>query len=74
MAFFFHFCNVANKVSIIHRPILSNFAIKKNEKKILKYVFGYLLEPYIEICLFSFFELLDFFPESYWILQHKSSY
>jgi hypothetical protein len=33
MAFFFHFCNVANKVAIIHKPISSNFAIQKMEKK-----------------------------------------
>ncbi len=71
MAIFFHFCNVANKVSIIHKPILSNSAIKKMKKKILKYVFGYLLEPCIEICLSSFFELLDFLAESYWICNIK---
>jgi hypothetical protein len=66
MAFFFHFCNVANKVAIIHKPILSNSVYQKNEKKeILKYIFGYLLEPCIEIWLFSFFSFLDFFPESY---------
>jgi hypothetical protein len=61
---FFHFCNVANKVAIIHKPISSNFAIKKM-KKSPEIFFGYLLEPCIEIWLFSFFELLDFFPESY---------
>jgi hypothetical protein len=71
MAIFFHFCNVANKVSIIHKPILSNSAIKKMKKKILKYVFGYLLEPCIEICLFSFFDLVDFLAESYWICNIK---
>jgi hypothetical protein len=65
MAFFFHFCNVANKVAIIHKPISSNFAIKKMKKKILKYVFGYLLEACIEIWLFSFFSFLDFSPEIY---------
>jgi hypothetical protein len=64
MAFCFHFYNVANKVSIIHKPISSNFAIKKKKKENPEICF-WLLEPCIEICLFSFFELLDFLAQSY---------